>query len=76
MPEMTLNGLIHNRYGSQTEMATSMGWSRQRLNRILTGRKQPSLDEVCAMAKSLGVSFMTIAQFFLGSASPIGDPLD
>jgi DNA-binding XRE family transcriptional regulator len=76
MPEMTLKGLIYNQFESQTEMATSMGWSRQRLNKIVNGKKKPNLDEVCVMAKTLGVPFMTIAQFFLIAKSPIGDLLD
>jgi len=76
MPEMTLNGLIHNQFESQSDMAAAMGWSRQRLNKILNGKKKPDLDEVCAMARTLGVPFMTVAQFFLTNLSPIGDPLD
>jgi len=76
MPEMTLNGLIHNRYDNQSKMATAMGWSRQRLNKILNGKKKPNLEEVDMIARALGVPFATAAQFFLVRQSPVGDPFD
>lgn len=75
MIEMTLGALIHNRYKNQTMMAESMGWPKQRLNKIINGKKKPNLDEVDAIAHALGVPFASIAEFFLQKESPFGDPL-
>ena len=75
MMPISLNGMIHNRFSSQAQMADAMGWSRQRLNRILNGKKSPDLFEVLEISRALGVPFMTVAQFFLPKASPFGDPL-
>ena len=52
-----LNGLIHKNYDSESEMAISMGWSRQRLNRITNGKKVPDLIEVNCIANALNTSF-------------------
>ena len=65
-----LNGLIHKNYDSESEMAISMGWSRQRLNRITNGKKVPDLFEVKSIADALHTSFMDVAHIFLPSESP------
>lgn len=64
-----LNGLIHSNYSSETEMASVIGWSRQRLNRITNEKKVPDLIEVAAIADALHTSFMTVARFFLPKES-------
>lgn len=67
---MALNGLIHSVFPSETAMAAEMGWSRQRLNKITTGMKEPDLDDVQSISAVLGVPFMQVAQIFLDAKSP------
>lgn len=70
-----LNGLIHANYDNESEMARAMGWSRQRLNKITTGRRLPDLNEVQALAEALNTSFSSMAQIFLGGESAnVDDP--
>lgn len=76
MDTITLNGLIYNKYRNQSDMAEKMGWSRQRLNKIINGKKVPDLMEVDCLATALGVDLMTVAQFFLPEKSPYGDPIE
>lgn len=71
---MELNGIIHNRFHSQTEMASFMGWPRQRLNKILNRRMEPSIKDVCSIATALRMKFEDVAHFFMPEESPIGDP--
>ena len=71
--DLQLNGLIHSKFDSETAMANAMGWSRQRLNRITTGKKVPDLSEVKDIANVLDTSFMAVAHIFLGEESTFVD---
>ena len=62
---LALNGLIHSKFDSEAKMADALGWTRQRLNRITNGDKEPDLEEVREMASVLNESFMTVANIFL-----------
>ena len=62
---MGLNGLIYGKFSNQAKFAESIGWHRQKLNKIINGDKQPSIDEVRQIAEGLGVPFMDVCQFFL-----------
>ena len=71
-----LNGLIHTVYNSESDMARAMNWSKQRLNRITTGKKVPDLFDVNAMANALHTSFISVAQIFLPTESTNVDKND
>lgn len=73
---LLLNGMIHAKFATESEMANAIGWSRQRLNKVTTGKKVPDLFELNNMAKALDVSFIDLAQIFLGSESTIVDTRD
>ena len=70
---LALNGLIHSKFDSESKMADAMGWSRQRLNKITNGDKEPDLFDVRDISDILDVSFMTVAQIFLDMKSQNGD---
>ena len=67
---LPLRGLIFGKYESEAQMAEAIGWTRQRLNKITNGTKEPTLDEVDAIAKAVGEEFMTVAAIFLKKKSP------
>lgn len=69
---MALRGLIYSKYKSEAEFAKSIGWSRQKLNRITTGRKEPDLQETSEIAAGLGRPLEEIAHIFLVESSPNG----
>lgn len=60
-----LSALIHGKYRSDSDCARAMGWSRQRLYKIVYGLKSPSLDEAIMIAKALDVPLEKIADIFL-----------
>ena len=68
---LELNSLIYGQFRNQAAFADSIGWSRQRLNKVVNGDKQPSLEDVQDIAEGLGVPFMMVANFFLRKKSPI-----
>ena len=67
---MELRSLIHGQYQNQAAFAKAIGWRRQKLNKIVNGDKQPSLEEVQTIAGGLNVPFMMVANIFLRSKSP------
>lgn len=66
---MQLNGMIHARFDSESDMARSMGWSRQRLWKITNGKKVPDLFELRDMADAMGCTMGDLAHIFLPNQS-------
>lgn len=75
---LQLSSMIHAVYGSESQMAKTMGWSRQRLNRITNGKKVPDLFELDDIASALNTPFLSVAHIFLRERSTNVDfnPLD
>lgn len=62
-----LRGWIYARYDNEAVFARHLGWSRQRLNKIMNKEKAPSLDEVKVIANALDRSIEEVARVFLAS---------
>ena len=65
-----LDSLIHAKYDREAGLARDLGWSRQRLNKITNGGKEPDLEEVRVLARQLERPFEEIAFIFLNQKSP------
>lgn len=65
-----LRGLIYDRYDTETELAADLGWTKQRLNLITNGVREPSLREVEALAGKLGKTVEEMCYIFLRQKSP------
>jgi transcriptional regulator with XRE-family HTH domain len=70
---LDLRGMIYAKFDNETKAADALGWSRQRLNKITSGKKIPDLDEVNDLARVLDTSFMDVARIFLPSQSTNDD---
>ena len=68
-----LSALIHGKFRSDSDFARSLGWTRQRLYKIVNGLKDPSLDEAIDIANGLEEPLDKIAQIFLRYKSLNGD---
>ena len=68
-----LSALIHGKFRSDSDFARNLGWTRQRLYKIVNGLKDPSLDEAIDIANGLEEPLDKIAQIFLRYKSPNGD---
>lgn len=62
--EMTLRGVILQKYPSASAFGKSMGWGRQKASDIMNGRRQPTADEMVLIANDVGIhdakSFMSL----------------
>lgn len=68
-----LSSLIHAKFRSESDFARAIGWTKQRVNKIVNGKMQPSLGDAIAMAQTLEVSLSKIAEIFLPNESPNGE---
>ena len=66
---MGLCALIHGQFKSDTDFAKHIGWSRQRLSRILNRTQPPTLDDIQEIADGLGVPVIMVVNFFLTKES-------
>jgi len=62
---LEIRALIHGKFDSESDFARQLGWTRQHLNKITTGKRKPSLDETYAVALALGCDFEEVAKIFL-----------
>ena len=67
-----IRGLIYSKYDSESALAAELGWSRQKLNTITNGNREPGLDEIAALADKLECPIEEIVQIFLQHKSPNG----
>lgn len=66
--------LIYKHYDSESELANSMGWSKQRLNKMTNGKKEPNIKELTELSGRLHTSIGELANIFLSHKSPIRQP--
>ena len=62
---LQLSGLIHSKFSNETAFAKALGWSRQRVWKLTTGKKIPTIADVKAVAEALDTEFMVVANIFL-----------
>ena len=65
-----LRGLIYGKYETETQLANELGWSKQRLNLITNGTREPDIEEVVALAGKLDKSVEEMVYIFLRHKSP------
>ena len=61
--------IILGKYRSEAACAKALGWPRQRLNKITTGKKTPDIDEVNCLSVALGVDVARLLHIFLHQKS-------
>lgn len=67
---LELAGLIYGKYERESKLAAELGWPRQRLNKIVNGKKEPDLEEIAALAGKLGLTIEETCHIFLRAKSP------
>lgn len=60
-----LRGIIYSLFDSEADLARSLGWTKQRINKITNGVKVPDLQEVQALSHALNRPLEEIANIFL-----------
>ena len=63
--EISLRGIVYDKYKSISKLADAIGWSRQKTSNIINGVVEPSLSDTDKLSKALDLSFERTARFFL-----------
>ena len=68
----SMSSIIHSVFATEAECARSIGWPRQRLNRIVNGQKEPTVTELAEISMATQRHQSEIADIFLAFWSPNG----
>lgn len=60
-----LRSLIYGKFDSQTEFAEHLQWSKQRLSKVTSGKKEPSISEISEIAKGLDMEISDLVPIFV-----------
>lgn len=63
--KLQLRSMIFGIYKSEADCARQMNWTKQRLNKIVNGTKEPTVGELQEMATALNCSVSDVASIFL-----------
>lgn len=66
-----LRGKIYTKYKSMAEFARDIGWSRQRLHNVMTGKKTPDVNDIKILQEALRLSESEVFLIFLPTRSRI-----
>lgn len=68
-----LRAEIVYRYKTQTAFASAIGWTENKLSKMMTGKYKPDTDEVAGIADALNLNERQYCDIFLPRKSPNGD---
>lgn len=68
-----LRGVIYSKYNSQREFTQAVGWSQNKIGRILKGRMIPNIEDCAIICNALSLSREESLNIFLPSISPNGE---
>ena len=68
-----LRAKIYEKFSSQAEFSRKIGWGINHINKILTGRSIPDVNDCASIAIVLGLSKDEYIDIFMPCLSPNGD---
>jgi len=67
---LELRSLIYGKYNSEAEFAKSIGWTKQKMNKITGGVTGPDISDINELAIGLGATVGEVVEIFLRHKSP------
>ena len=61
----TIKGAVYNKFGSYTKFAAALGWTQQRLSKLIAGHKIPNVLELAEIAAALDMPLGDVAMLFI-----------
>lgn len=66
---------IYGEYGNQAKFSRAIGWNVNTINRILSGKRIPDVNEAAEIANALHLTIIEYRRIFLPNISPYGDKI-
>jgi len=57
-------GMVYSTFHNAASMAREMGWEKQKLHRIMTGKQEPSVSELHELAAALHTPVIAVVNAF------------
>lgn len=70
-----LKGEIVAVFGTQDSFSKAIGWHRNKVSRLITGKYIPDIDEAAKISSLLNLSSDKYCEIFLSKKSPNGEHL-
>lgn len=67
-----IRSMIYRKFDTEKACADSLGWPKQKLNKIVNGKQEPSISEAVAIANVMEEPVSRVVDIFLQMASPNG----
>ena len=64
---VTLRGLVFDRFHTVSEFASAIGWDRNKAARIVNGKQEPSKKDMETLISFFGIQSEHLASIFFGS---------
>ena len=64
--DLTLRGIVFDKYRTIGDFADAMGWSRNKASGIVNGKRQPSKADMESMISVLCIPASSVAPVFFG----------
>ena len=61
---MNIQQLIKEKFGTEAAFARAIGWSRQKMNRILHKKTEIKVDDIVVFSRALDCSADDVVHFF------------
>lgn len=68
-----LRAKIYGKFNSQAEFSRKIGWGINRINKILSGKSVPDVNDCADIASMLGLTRDEYIDIFIPCLSPNGD---
>lgn len=68
-----LRGEISAEYRTQVAFSSAIGWHKNKVSKMLSGKYKPNTDEVAEIAEALHLDERRYCDIFLAQKSPNGD---
>lgn len=65
-----LRGWIYESYPSYDALAQQMGWTRQRVSRLVNREANPTIGDIAVLAESINRPVSEVVEFFLANQLP------
>ena len=75
-PETEIKAVISAHFPTESALARELGWPRQRLNKLTTGARLPTIREINDLSRELGMPVGNLVDIFLRIKSPNGQRTD
>lgn len=59
-----LRAAIREQYGSESQLAERLGWTRQKMSKTVRGERNPRISDINALSREMRISVGEVISFF------------